>query len=1302
MKTEQNGTDPEAKIESPAITEHKMPENKDVIKKPEELKNSEKVTLCNLYRFAGHTENVLLLIGCIAALAAGVCPPLMGIVFGSAMNSYGSQNSDPMAKIKTQCLRMIYVGIASLVFSALSEMCWTSAGERLGVKVRGLYLEAILKKEISWFDVNRPQELPTKVASLITKYQSGIGEKVGKVFISISMFIAGIVVAFVYGWQLALVLMAVYPLTVLAARMISVATTRGLESSKRGYEKCGGYAEEALCAIRTVYAFCAESIEKEKYMKELDGAQEAMISNSRFLGVAVGLINLSMSLSHGFGYLAGSFFIEYGVHNSLYDKDYDTAVVLTVFFSGMFAMFSLGMIAPQLQVIGDAQAAAFDIYKVIDSVAKTPEEIASEKHETIPVEKFKGRIEFHNVTFYYPMRPDVKVLDNFNMVFTEGTMTGVCGETGSGKSTIIQLIERFYKPSSGTITVDGVDISDLDLKWWRGMIGYVGQEPVLFNSTVGINIKYGKEDATQAEIEAAAEKANCTEYIKRLENKFDTATGAEGGQLSGGQKQRIAIARALIKDPRIMLLDEATSALDATSERKVHEAFTKMQKDNGLTVITIAHRLSTIQNADKIIVLHDGVLKEEGTDKELRTKNTIYANLCRLQEGESTNDEEEADVEKLGEPKKLSIKRKSSVHENKEEKKEEAKLTPEQEAEKQKKMAEIAKDYKSKLWAESWKHACPLVCAVGLSAVAGYYMPVNGMLFGMVSLDLQEQSNSELRRKIDLDFMGFMICGFSMFCIAFGMISMFGYVAANVTHSLREQLYIHIFKMDVGWFDLPANIPSTLNSVLAEGTENINGVVRLILGTMIQTFSSLFVALGIGFGFSWKMSLILLGCVPIVGAAGFIQAKFHVGFARLNEELYKVSMSILSESVKNFRTVASFSSEPRVMKMYTDSLQGPLKISQKMAMMSGILFGIGQMMPLLVYSGLFYFAARFMVDYGDNPRNTFVAVYSLLFAASAIGQIQQHAPDMGKAYSSLFSVYGILGQETKIQNPPEPTNNEIKGRIEFKNVTFKYPTRNDYVLKDFNLTIEPGQKVAVVGVSGSGKSTIVQLLERFYDVEKGEILLDGVNIRKYKLEDLRRSVGFVPQEPVLFDSTIEDNVKYGTPNASREEVMDACKVADAYDFIMKDETKHDEVVLTIDKPMDTQKGLKDEIDMGKGIERKVGAKGSLLSGGQKQRLAIARAVLKQPKIMLFDEATSALDSETEKIVQKALERVSVGRTSVVIAHRLGTIGDNDTIFVLENGKIVETGNKKELNEKKGSFHKMYGGVMAGGAAGRKK
>ena len=561
--------------------------------------------------------------------------------------------------------------------------------------------------------------------------------------------------------------------------------------------------------------------------------------------------------------------------------------------------------------------------------------------------------------------------------------------------------------------------------------------------------------------------------------------------------------------------------------------------------------------------------------------------------------------------------------------------------------------------------------------INGTYMPIVGILFGSAMMDLLETDHSKLRNKINLDSAGYIILGLYTFVAALAMGMLFGYVGSKITYKIRDKLYSHIMTMHIGWFDLPENLPSNLNNNLSEGTEKINDLIGIVAGTLVRSISSILIAACISFAFSWKMALIILVCIPINMFCFYISAKFEAGFALERENLFKDSVQILAESVKNFRTVASFSSEKRILDMYSDSLKKAIKQLQSGLIIGGILFGFSQMMMFLNHAAIYYFSAIFLNKYNDNPKNTFIAAYSLLFSSAEVGQIQQYSPSIGRAYAALLSIFGMFDQKTTIESPENHTNNEIKGKIEFKNVYFKYPTRNDYVLKNFNATIDVGSKVAIVGISGSGKSTIIQLIERFYDVESGEILIDGVNIKEYSLTTLRQSIGFVSQEPVLFDTTIEENVKYGSPDKTRKDVEEACQIANATDFIIKD-SNTENLNNDIEIVLPSKERLTEKIDIGKGYERKVGAKGSLLSGGQKQRLAIARAVLKKPKIMLFDEATSALDSETEKTVQKALNQVSQGRTSVVIAHRLGTIEDNDTILVLENGTLKESGKKQEI------------------------
>ena len=354
------------------------------------------------------------------------------------------------------------------------------------------------------------------------------------------------------------------------------------------------------------------------------------------------------------------------------------------------------------------------------------------------------------------------------------------------------------------------------------------------------------------------------------------------------------------------------------------------------------------------------------------------------------------------------------------------------------------------------------------------------------------------------------------------------------------------------------------------------------------------------------------------------------------------------------------------MKYYQKTLNSPFKSGIKRSHVSGLLFGYSQFSQWLVYGLAFFLAAVFLEnDLLSGPNDMFKAIYCMLFGAYGAGQAQSFAPDIVKAIAASHSVYRILDEPTTC-DPMDPEGEMIKGKvngkIEFRNVWFKYPSRSEWIFKGLSFIIQPGQSVALVGQSGCGKSTIIQLILRFYEIQKGSILLDGVDIRDLNLKSLRSQTALVQQEPVLFDATISENIAYGRPDASFTEIRGAAEAANALEFI---ESGND------------------------GFDRKVGTRGSQLSGGQKQRVAIARALVKEPSILLLDEATSALDKESEAIVQQALDAAMKNYTSIVIAHRLSTIEHVDCLYVLENGVVAEQGDYHALlNKKDGVFHKI--------------
>ena len=470
-------------------------------------------------------------------------------------------------------------------------------------------------------------------------------------------FLLSIITAFVYGWDLTLVIMTMIPFMVIFGGMAAKVQSSFAEREMSAYGKAGAIAEEALSAIRTVVAFGGQDKEVVQYGTKLEGARKSGILRGMLTGVSGGLMFGIMYCVYALGFWYGIKTIMddresedckscYNNQTAEYDFEclssctrYSPDALFVVFFSVLIGGFQIGQSAPYAEALATARSAAGKIYRVID---RLPAIDSSSKEGKRPV-SLQGNIKFENVLFNYPSRPDVKILQGLSLEVPRGKTVALVGSSGCGKSTCVQLVQRFYDPESGSVKIDDIDIKELNIGWLRDHIGVVGQEPVLFDLTIRENIRLGKQDATDEEIEKACQEANAYNFIMKLPKKYDTMVGEGGTQLSGGQKQRIAIARALVRNPQILLLDEATSALDTESEKVVQRALD--QASEGRTTIVVAHRLSTIRSAHLIVAIDSGKVKEIGTHDELMEKKDLYYSLVTRQLQQK--DEKESSPEKI-------------------------------------------------------------------------------------------------------------------------------------------------------------------------------------------------------------------------------------------------------------------------------------------------------------------------------------------------------------------------------------------------------------------------------------------------------------------------------------------------------------------------------------------------------------------------------------------------------------------------------------------------------------------------------
>ncbi|GAB2299042.1 ATP-binding cassette sub- B member 9 [Dionaea muscipula] len=1236
-------------------------------RKKNKVMDAQKVAFYKLFSFADRLDAVLMAVGSVAAMANGITQPLMTLILGQVIDSFGS--SDPshvVHEVSKVSLKFLYLAVYAGLVCFLQVVCWITTGERQAAHIRGLYLKNILRQDIGFFDTETTTgEVIGRMSGDTVLIQDAMGEKVGKFIQLMATFLGGFTIAFIRGWQLALVLLACIPALVAAGGAMALIMTKMSSRAQAAYADAGNVVEQTVGAIRTVASFTGEKEAIRKYDDKLVDAYSSTVQQGLVSGVGLGTLIMIIFSTYALA-------VWYGT-GLIIDSGYNGGQVVNVMMAMLTGGMSLGQTSPCLNAFAAGQAAA---YKMFDTIKRKPKIDASSNEGTL-LNDMKGDIELKDVDFRYPARPDVQIFSGFSLYIPSGKTVALVGQSGSGKSTVISLVERFYDPDGGEVLIDGVDLKMLRLAWLRQQIGLVSQEPILFATSIRENIAYGKEGATEDEIRRALELANAAKFIDKLPKGLDTMAGEHGTQLSGGQKQRIAIARAILKNPKILLLDEATSALDAESECIVQDALDKIMSDR--TTVVVAHRLTTIKNANFIAVVYQGKLVEQGThDGLIKNPEGAYSQLVRLQEGATEREasqpkssgfdmslETDRSMGRSGSRRlsKRSVSRGSSssresfsviyglpAHVGIHDVDDDDSTEDDVEANRERQSVSV--------WrlAKLNKPEIPILLLGAFAAsVHGVIFPVFGYLISTAIKIFYEQPH-ELRKDSRFWALIYVALGATSFLVIPGQNFFFAIAGGKLIKRIRFLTFEKVVHQEISWFDRPANSSGAVGARLSTDASNVRSLVGDQLALVMQNIATVVAGLVIAFTANWILALIVLAVAPFMFAQGYLQAKFTKGFSADAKLMYEDASQVANDAVGSIRTVQSFCSENKVMDLYEQKCEGPKKHGVRLGLVSGVGFGLSFLALYCVNAFCFYIGALLIRHQKATFGEVFKVFFALTISAIGVSQSSSMAMDSNKAKDSAASIFDILDSQPRIDSSSEKgiTLESVKGDIEFEHVSFRYPTRPDIqIFKDLNLSIPSGKTVALVGESGSGKSTTISLIERFYDPDSGRVLLDGIEVEKLKLSWLRQQMGLVSQEPILFNETIRNNIAYGKQgvDATEEEIIEAARSANAHNFIS---------------------GLPH------GYDASVGERGVQLSGGQKQRIAIARAILKNPKILLLDEATSALDAESERVVQEALDSVMVNRTTVVVAHRLVTVKNADVIAVVKNGMIAEKGKHEEL------------------------
>jgi ATP-binding cassette subfamily B (MDR/TAP) protein 1 len=1013
--------------------------------------------------------------------------------------------------------------------------------------------------------------------------QDGVGQKMGLFITGTAMFITALIVGFIRSWKLTLIMLSGTVCMVLImgfnGKNMKVNQTLAVDE----YATAGTLAEEVLSSARNVTAYGTQKRLQTRYEVFLKKAAAFDFKGKFWLSSMIAGMMGILNLQYALAFWQGNRFLQSG--------ELGVANIMTVIMSAMIAGISIGHNLPHIQAFGQATAAANKVFNTIERLSPIdPETEEGEKPET-----FTGNIEFKNIRLIYPSRPDTTVLDDFSLSIPTGKMVALVGASGSGKSTIFGLLERFYLPMAGQVFLDGNDTSKLNLKWLRRNMALVSQDPVLFSTTiyesiahglVGTEHEYAKEEVKTELIEQAAKIANAYDFIMDMPQKFQTKVGERGNLLSGGQKQRIAIARAVVSDPKILLLDEATASLDTKSESAVQEALDRASK--GRTTIVIAHRLSTIKNADNIVVMAKGKIVEQGTHEELIRLGQVYHSLVQAQElsskilpGNRTSEisKTEKDIDTLAMDEKLNLIRTVTS-----------------------KAASIlaspdGKDEDYTTWELikfSWQmnegeHGL-LMFGLLLCFLAGTGPAIQAIFLGNSINSLLSPGTSTGGLPLTFWLWMFVMLGISTWTFYFFQGFTLAKASALLVARIRERAFAAILRQDIEFFDGDKVTSGSLATFLSTEANRLAGLSGSTLGAILTALSTVISAIVVGIIFGWKLALVCTSTMPIVLACGYFRFYALVRMEKRTKQNTEAA-SFACEAANSIRTVASLSLEHHLLSEYHTKLDKQAAGNMRFTNVSAVLYALSQGLALFIFALVFWYGGGLMLRQEYTVVQFFVVYSSVINGAQSAGAIFSFAPDMGEARAAAKVLKSFLNRIPKIDHwsPDGKKVDRIEGHVELQGVRFAYPGRSDHkVLRGVNITAEPGQFVALVGSSGSGKSTVMALLERFYDPIAGTIVVDGTELKDYNLQSYRSQLAIVSQETTLYTGTIRDNVLADKDDVSEEAIIQACKDANIYEFI---------------------------VSLPDGFNTLVGAKGALLSGGQRQRIAIARALLRDPKIL---------------------------------------------------------------------------------------
>jgi ATP-binding cassette subfamily B protein len=1222
-----------------------------------------------------HKKNAYIAFGVAIGgqLIQSLLPLVQRVVIDDVITPQTKAGHPPGEPLAPWLILMIVMGVATFIFAYFRRF----RGGRIALDVQHDLRTAIFA-QLQRLDFARHDELAT--GQLVSRASSDVALVQGFLqflpigVANILLFVVSFAAMLWLSPLLSLIMLAVAPALLFTAMKLR---TSVFPASWDAQQKAGDVAnvvEEDVTGVRVVKGFGQEGRELDRLA---DRSREMFASRVRLVNIQARL-QPAMQTIPAFGQVA---VLAVGGWLALHGE-----ITLGTFLA--FCTYMLLITPPIRQfaailTVGQlARAGAERIYDLLDS---TP--VVQDAPDAIDLQVPHGEVRFDHVTFGYTSTEPV--LRDFDLTVAAGETVALVGSSGSGKSTVGLMLPRFYDVHSGTISIDGTDVRDVRLETLRGNIGVVFEDSFLFSDTLTANIGFGRPDATREDIETAARAAEAHEFILQLPNGYDTIVGEQGLTLSGGQRQRVALARALLSDPKILLLDDATSAVDSRVEEEIHATLRRIA--SARTTILIAHRRSSLSLADRIVVMEHGAVLDAGTHEELWARCQLYRMLLSgpgedaegLEAVQAAADRDQVDG-----------------------------ITPSAWRgldDEELRSAQIADRTRT-----SSPNAAVRVAGGGGGgfgggggAWGGALAPTPELLAQVDALepataDPQVDAAFESKESTDFSFWkflqryrGWLLVGLALVTldsvctlsgpllvrygidngvakqqtsalwaasIVFLLITLFdwwvmwaeqrvmGRVSERLLHALRIKVFGHLQRLGVDYYE-----QEMAGRIMTRMTTDIDALSQLLQNGLVNALVNLVTFIGVGIALIFinpELALISAAILPplFIATIWFRSASTRA-YETARERIAAVNAN-LQEGLSGVRVSQAFVREDRNQEVFTDIASGYRDARVHAQRLVAVYFPFVDFLADIA-TCIVLGAGSVLVAHGELQVGSLIAflLYLNLFFAP-IQQLSQVFDSYQQARVAIDRITELLETPTTVPQAAEPVfPARLTGDVELQDVHFKYSTAIDEALRGVNLHIKPGETVALVGETGAGKSTVMKLVSRFYDVTGGELRVDGVPVPEYDQVAFHQQLGVVPQEAFLFSGTIRDNIAYGRLDATNAEVEAAAREVGAHDFITS---------------------------LPGGYLQWVSERGRSLSSGQRQLIALARAHLVDPAILLLDEATSNLDLQTEAKVQAAMGVAAHGRTTILIAHRLQTARLADRIVVVDDGRVVEDGSHDQL------------------------